>query len=86
MCCKEAINEVDHTMATVCLILNIIWPGLGTAVNACMGKHVCHGLLVALLQVATVPLFLFGWIWSIWYGLKIVEKSKHHEEGYHHHH
>ncbi|MCP4367039.1 MAG: hypothetical protein GY797_02825 [Deltaproteobacteria bacterium] len=49
----------------MCLILNIIWPGLGTMISACAGEKfqcntLCHGVLQWLTSIVLV-----GWIWSI---------------------
>ena len=90
MCCPdEAIHRIDPTMAIVCLLLNIfICPGLGTMVHACMGHDAGQGIIYGLLQFLTTPFFLVGWIWSIVYGVKIVQKSGHHchDDEYQHHH
>ena len=75
MCCPaEDINPTNTIMATVCLILNIFLPGFGTMLNACMGVHVMAGLLYGICQVLLTPL-LIGWVWSIIYGIKIVQCS-----------
>mmetsp|Transcript_7866 Transcript_7866/g.7349 ORF Transcript_7866/g.7349 Transcript_7866/m.7349 type:complete len:92 (+) Transcript_7866:32-307(+) len=76
MCCPdEAIAKMDPTPALICLILNILWPGLGTMINACYGDHVGAGICYGLLQMLTCIL-LVGWIWAIVYGCKILDKSK----------
>ena len=81
MCCPDHVIAVtDVGMANICLVLNIIWPGLGTIINACYGKHACTGVLIGLAQLF-LTIFFIGWIWSIVYGCKIVEKAKHHHEG-----
>ena len=73
MCCSEEdINITNPFMATACLILNIFLPGIGTIVNACSGVQICPGLLWGILQILTAPI-LIGWIWSIFYGIQIVE-------------
>eukprot|EP00347_Sterkiella_histriomuscorum_P017463 403349270 len=69
-------------MATFCLVLNIFLPGFGTMLNACMGVHVAQGLLYGLLQILLAPL-LIGWVWSIVYGIKIVQLSGKQGEMYH---
>ena len=75
MCCPdEAIHPIDHTMAIVCLLLNIFLPGVGTIVHACMGTNSGPGIIYGILQILTTGFFI-GWIWSIIYGVKIVGKS-----------
>ena len=86
MCCpNEAIHPIDKTMALVCLLLNVlICPGLGTMIHACMGPSAGMGILYGILQFLTTPFFLLGWIWSIVYGVKIVQKSSgNNQDGYH---
>mmetsp|Transcript_37517 Transcript_37517/g.36072 ORF Transcript_37517/g.36072 Transcript_37517/m.36072 type:complete len:91 (-) Transcript_37517:37-309(-) len=76
MCCPdETIAKTDTTIALICLILNIFWPGLGTIINALYGEQMCAGIIYGLLQMLTCVI-LVGWIWSIVYGCKILEKSK----------
>jgi hypothetical protein len=57
------------------LILNIVWPGFGTALNSCMGKKFnATTFIVAILQIILSFIFI-GWIWSIWWGILILEKG-----------
>ena len=76
MCCPdEVIATTDETMAIVCLVLNIILPGVGTMVNAYYSKYTCTGICFGILQMIT-SIILIGWVWSIVYGVKIMNKSK----------
>ena len=75
-CCKETVVKLEPTLALVCLILNIIWPGFGTMISACAGEKfqcntLCHGVLQNLTAIVIV-----GWIWSIMQGLWIYRASK----------
>ena len=36
--CKDAVVKLDKTLAIVCLVLNIILPGVGTMISACTGS------------------------------------------------
>ena len=75
MCCgEEDINPTNGLMALTCLILNIFLPGVGTMVNACLGTRMMPGLCYGLLQMLLAPL-LIGWIWSIFYGVKILQMA-----------
>ena len=85
MCPHEAVHPMPHSIAVCCLILNIFFPGLGTIINACHGHHAATGVIIGILQSFTAIL-LFGWIWSIAYGVQIVNKSKHHGGDDHYHH
>ena len=57
------------------LILNIFFPGVGTMINGCLGPRRGPGILYGFLQLLTAAL-LIGWVWSIIYGLRILEVSK----------
>ena len=78
MCCPDdAINKTSIQSATICLVFNILLPGVGTIINAFLGdNNYGPGLLIGIIQILTVPIFLIGWIWSIIYGVKIMNKSK----------
>ena len=85
MCCPDdKINPTNAVMATLCLLLNIFLPGVGTILNGCLGVHFVEGLCYGLLQILLTPL-LIGWIWSIVYGIKIVQLSGKGGEMYHDH-
>mmetsp|Transcript_41923 Transcript_41923/g.30776 ORF Transcript_41923/g.30776 Transcript_41923/m.30776 type:complete len:94 (+) Transcript_41923:37-318(+) len=76
MCCPDhAIAKTDQTVALICLILNIFWPGLGTIINAIYHEQPCEGIVYGILQMLTC-IFIVGWIWSIVYGCKILDKSR----------
>ena len=74
-CCKDAVMKVDPTLGMVCLILNILFSGVGTFINACAGEKFNGMTLVfGLVQ------FFFGWtiipwIWSIVFGIWIYQKA-----------
>ena len=86
--CLSCANPTNSCTAFLCLILNIILPGVGTMINACCGVRCFSGIFVGILQILTIPLLLFGWIWSICYGLEIYRISGDHSahKGYHNHH
>ena len=73
--CKAAVVKVDPPLHLILFIVNIIFPGWGTMISACVGKKFeATTLIFGLLQM-----FLFwtiiGWIWSIVHGYWIYEKS-----------
>ena len=81
MCCPDtAITGTDKGLAYLCLILNIFFPGTGTIVNACLGDHPGQGIIFGILQMFTVVFFLAGWIWSIVYGVNILNKATLYED------
>ena len=59
-------------------LLNFFLPGSGTMLSACIGYTGAWSktqLFVGCLQMMTA-VFIFGWLWSIWWGIKIVSKSR----------
>jgi len=73
----ELQNEIPSTnivVAIILLLLNIFFPGLGTAVMSLLNGFKPKTLLVALLQFL-LTIILIGWIWSIWWGILCVTKS-----------
>mmetsp|Transcript_34813 Transcript_34813/g.33919 ORF Transcript_34813/g.33919 Transcript_34813/m.33919 type:complete len:96 (-) Transcript_34813:30-317(-) len=77
MCCPDhVIAHSGPGVACCCLLLNCIFPGVGTMINGCFGRHCCAAFLYGLLQLITACLII-GWIWSIIWGCKILDKSKH---------
>ena len=73
---QSSIVKVDSTMGIVLLILNILWSGLGTVINGCMGSGgvVTDQIIVGILQFLT-SMCLIGWFWSIWWGVLIMQKA-----------
>lgn len=73
-------------MHIVCLIFNILLPGWGTIISSFVCVHAvkdeevsscCNwGTLVdGIIQFYTAPL-IFGWIWSIIFGVALYRKTK----------
>jgi hypothetical protein len=72
---KELIPKVPKGLAIILCVLNIIFPGLGTVMLACVGNSfVPQHLVVGLLQFITA-VCIVGWIWSILWGIFLVMKS-----------
>ena len=59
------------------LFLNIFIPGFGTILNSCMGTEKCNvtSFFVGLMQFLLSYIFI-GWIWSIWWGIIMLDKSR----------
>ena len=77
MCCPDhAIGKTGNCLALICFILNIFLPGIGTMINSFFAKRCCEGFAYGILQLLTTALIV-GWVWSIVYGWKIVQKSRH---------
>lgn len=79
MVCEQLtdhIAPVKSPWGLIQLILNIIFPGTGTILNSCMAtKFNATTFIVGILQFI-LAYILIGWIWSIWWGILIVEKSR----------
>lgn len=72
---QASIPSVSKVTALVLLILNIIFPSIGTFLMACLGsKFEINQIIVAVLQLITV-FIIVGWIWSIWWGAICYKKS-----------
>ena len=73
----EIISDVPYTTGIfpyVLFFMNFVIPGLGTLSAACCaydGAWSKTQLFVGCLQMMTA-IFLVGWIWSIWWGIKII--------------
>ena len=76
----EIVSDVPKLKGAwpyIVAVLCIVIPGSGTMVAACAGYSPAWSKLqifVGSLQMMTA-VFLIGWIWSIWWGLKILHKS-----------
>ncbi|CAD5115550.1 DgyrCDS4514 [Dimorphilus gyrociliatus] len=87
-CTKLTFAPMPLSVAVICLILNIIIPGLGTLLEAvclcCFTKNFSPkekifgfftNVFIGLLQMALVPLLCIGWIWSILWGVALIGAS-----------
>ena len=77
-CCAGAASDMAETPALICLIVNILSPGLGTLISAIIDKKGCNwtGVGLAFLQAFLVPVLFIGWIWAIWHSLKEYKHSQ----------
>ena len=71
---------MKNVFAYVCLILNVIIPGVGTMVASCLGEETSKGgnktqLVVGIFQFLTA-IYLIGWVSSIYWGYLIVLRSQ----------
>jgi uncharacterized membrane protein YqaE (UPF0057 family) len=72
---KADIPSLPKGLGIILLILNIFFPPIGTFLLGCVGNG-CRPkqLLVGILQLLTLGI-LIGWIWSVWWGILIMEKT-----------
>ena len=76
-CCKkyhnESIVKLEPNMGLICLIMNIVGPGYGTAIAGFItgGEAVKTGLITMLIMWLCCGICMAGYIWSIYHGWKI---------------
>lgn len=78
-CCSKLVDHIpvmSTCSAVVILIINIFLPGWGTILMTCCngGDYFAEHILVGLIQFFATPL-LFGYIWSIIWGIYAITKS-----------
>lgn len=62
--------------ATIVLIINIFFPGVGTMIMGCMsGDAACNWICLGFAQLVLAP-FIIGWIWAIVTGCLAISNSK----------
>jgi hypothetical protein len=72
---KADIPSLPKGLALILLILNIFFPPIGTFLLVCVGDVFRpKQILVGLLQMLLICV-LIGWIWAVWWGILIMEKS-----------
>ncbi len=72
---KGKLPQVNKVMAIALLVINCIFPGVGTMICGCIGtKFETDNILVGLIQLLLAGCII-GWIWSIWWGIIILQKS-----------
>lgn len=84
LCDGSEVFVVKPNWHIVCMVLNFVLPGFGTMLSAfgCLrlsaykNKHFSGGTFCdGMMQFYLAPL-IFGWIWSILYGLAIYRRTK----------
>ena len=75
------VPELQNLWAYVCLALNVLIPGTGTMICACLGDENMNKtqLFIGFFQFLT-SIYLVGWIFSIYWGVLIVQKSSGNHE------
>ena len=87
MCSGSHVYTLKYPLAILCLVLNIILPGWGTMISASVCTHAipdyeggkcncnCGTFADGMIQFYLSPL-IFGWIWSILFGIALFKKSR----------
>jgi len=70
--CGHPCPRLEPQTGLIILILNIIFPGLGTMIVGCIGRNVncCAWVLIGIGQ-SLLTVCIVGWIWSILVGIQI---------------
>ena len=74
--CVNSIVKCPQPWGTICFVLNIFLPGVGTMISSSFDEP-CNGtaLFFGIAQLCTFW-FAVGWIWSIYQGYMIYMKSE----------
>ena len=78
-CFDKQTIKVDETMGLILFIANILVPGLGTMISACMapgGKRDDGVLCYGICEFFGTFLFFIGWCASVYHGWLIWRRSK----------
>lgn len=76
--CGNRVPILDTGVAIIILVINILFPGLGTMIVGCIGggsTNCFAWFCIGFLQLFLFPVFLIGWIWSIMTGIMVVSRS-----------
>ena len=77
----ERIPVVSNSNAIVILVLNIIFPGLGTIILAFKSTKISiEHFLIGIVQFLLFFFFFVGILWSIWMSILVLQKTGKKEE------
>jgi hypothetical protein len=71
---KHSYPNISMGAAILVLIMNIVFPGVGTMIMGCLcndGNNACHWIWIGFAQLL-LAFFIFGWIWAIFTGAMAV--------------
>ena len=78
--CFETPPHLNREFAIVVLILNIIFPGVGTIIAAFNDeKGYNYNQFWIGFQQFNLFIIIVGWFWSVWWGFLILEKASKRE-------
>ena len=86
MCGGSEVFTLRAPWHIVCLVLNIVLPGWGTMISASACTHAvkeidgkgscsCGTFVDGFFQFLLGPL-IFGWVWSIFFGIALYKKGR----------
>jgi hypothetical protein len=67
--------RLDSSLAVLILILNILFPGIGTIVMGCNSTNSGSWICIGILQIF-LSMFLIGWIWAIITGIICLSNAR----------
>ena len=74
---QSCMVEVCGKTAKLIYWINVFFPGYGTKLGACKNYKGCNWNAFCLGEAQTfTAICCIGWIWSIWWGGKILEHNK----------
>jgi len=73
---NDALVTVKQPLAIGCLVLNVLFPGVGTAIACIKVDKAKEGLVALLMMWLMTFVFFVGWVWSIVHGVQILMKSE----------
>lgn len=68
----QQVPILEKTMAVLCLVINILIPGIGTIVAGVLGSKPMIGRGVAQLLLTLV---IVGWIWGVVTGVQLITNA-----------
>ena len=72
---RDNLPSLNPALAVLLLVVNIFLPGVGTMILGCInGACNWQHIIVGVLQMITAGIIV-GWIWSIWWGILLVQRS-----------
>ena len=71
----DALVKAKKPIAIVAMVLNIIFPGVGTLVACVTANKTFEGLKCFAMMWLMCFLFFVGWVWSIVHGVQLFMKA-----------
>ena len=72
---EDAVVKVGKNVAIAALLLNILFPGIGTLVACVVADKTVAGIKCFACMWLMCLVFLVGWVWSVWHGVLILRKA-----------
>ena len=74
--CFETIPKISQGAAVCWAILNVVMPGIGTVIASTLDQPGFNRMQFWIgIGQFFMSFFLIGWVWSIWWGWLIIQRS-----------